>query len=1053
MVTQATGQIVQEAAEGLNATISVGSDDLECHVVGTSRIYDPEAVDIFGEGYFSLQIHVSQHLNVAANHFLWLDEVTSRVKPGFEIVTGGRTQFLNLLRQDALFLSVLSIEVRGSLAPEDQPPPKPSGSPSIPPSQSYSSIPTGFPTTNPSDVPSRSPIIIPTARITETPSSVPTTKPSESPSASPSKIPSLSPSIVPSPVPTSSPSPGTSEQPTSTPINLTLANGPQGLGINGDGVGGSNHPSELPPLAPLSSSNNQNQDPEVIAAIAGGGATILVTCLLTICFCWRRKKDEEENEKMKRKRFALTSRDGLSSQGTPNVIPGIVELDDDHQSLADTTLGEQTAGRQPHKKKHRAPERKTKRRLEPKSRRVVGAIKPLDSFDESSLYTTPLSLQLDDGLAYFPSKSKVGSTYVSNRLMTPMDYEDNILFPMSDTNTDSSDGIYSSGPGSIARGPVSVDEGPVDLDDELDDDDDESSFMDHLRDVGPIDLDTQEPFADTTEGSYMDQDHLRDVGPIDLDTQEPFADTTESSYMDHLRDVGPIDLDTLEPFADDTEGSSSQTGSPAFKAHQVSQTLEDGDLDFDPYEIDDWSVGFEDFDRGSEYYDDEAISKAPSYSSKSTARINNITPMLSTMQAPEEDHLSFSTNEEEKMEIGDERSAGGGGIFHTSKASCSVHSFRTPPRKKLGESLEDMADTQSLEMSLSPSSLSSRKSIASKKSISSRSSRGSRNTSIGQPPRYPDSEHRSENSYGDGDNAEVDRPDSTYPTSSAKKTTAPLTPSKHSHFSIPAVTPEVDEEESAMGESATFSETGEVGSGVIGMEPRDDNSVNSGSTGMSANPWLFDTVEQTLGPRSVTADMDSLTGKSNLSNMSPSNHSKRSNSGSEVSFGSRVSYRSELAQSEVSLTPRTLEHDLRRLSLQLAVLDNDDVTTSSITASSVGASLTSVYSRHRTPKISRKKRIVVVVPPGKLGVILANRHDGKGTVVSEIRDHSALKGMLSPGDKLVAVDGEDVTGMVVSQITSLMASKAEKERRLTVVTSIAQQHLNFSGSQSDIGSR
>jgi hypothetical protein len=1043
MITQATGQIVQEAAEGLNATISVGTDDLECHVVGTSRIYDPEAVDIFGEGYFSLQIHVSQHLHVAANHFLWLDDVTSRVKPGFEIVTGGRTQFLNLLRQDALFRSVLSIELRGSLAPEDSPPPKPSGSPSFPPSQLYSSrIPTGFPTPNPSDFPSRSPTIIPTARPYEISSSAPTTKPSELPSASPShipsKIPSLSPSIVPSPVPTSSPSPGTSEQPTSTLISLTPTNGPQGFSSNGDGVGGSNHSSERPTSKPPLSSNNQNQDHVVIAAIAGGGATIMVSCLLTICFCWRRKKDEEENEKTKRKRFALTLRDGLSSQGTPNFFPGIVELDDDHQSLAETTLGEQTAGRQPHKKKHREPERRTKRPLEPKSRRVVGPIKPLDSFDESSLYTTPLSLQLDDGSAYFPSKSKGGSAYVSNRMMTPVDYEDNILFPMSDTNTDSSDGIYSSSPGSVARRPISVDEGPVDLDDELDDDD-ESSFMDHLRGVGPIDLDTQEPFADNES-------------LVDLDDE--LDDGDENYFMDHLRGAGPIDLDTQEPFADTTVGDSLQTKSPAFKARQVSQAMEDGDLAFDPYEIDDWSVGFEDFDRGSDYYDDEAISKAPSYSSKSTAKINNIAPMLSAMQAPEEDHLSFSTNEEEKFEIGDERSVGG--ISHTHKASSSVHSFRTPPRKNLGESLDYMADTQSLEMSLSPSTLSSRKSIASKKSISSWSSRGSRNTSIasiGQPPRYPNSEHWFEKSHGDGDSTGVDRPDSTYHTPPAKKTTAPLTPSQHSHFSIPAVTPEVDEEESAMGESAALSETSQVGSGVIGMEPRDDNSANSGSTGMSANPWLFEMTEQTLGPRSVTADMDSLNGKSNLSNTSPSNRSKRSTPGSEVSFGSRVSYRSELAQSEVSLTPRTLEHDLRRLSLQLAVLDNDDVTTSSITASSVGASLTSVYSRHRTPKISRKKRIVLVVPPGKLGVILANRHDGKGTVVSEIRDHSALKGMLSPGDKLVAVDGEDVTGMVVSQITSLMASKAEQERRLTVVTSIAQQHLNFSGSKSDIGSR
>lgn len=35
----------------------------------------------------------------------------------------------------------------------------------------------------------------------------------------------------------------------------------------------------------------------------------------------------------------------------------------------------------------------------------------------------------------------------------------------------------------------------------------------------------------------------------------------------------------------------------------------------------------------------------------------------------------------------------------------------------------------------------------------------------------------------------------------------------------------------------------------------------------------------------------------------------------------------------------------------------------------------------------------------------------------------------------VAVDGDDVTGMVVSDITALMASRSEKSRRLTVITS------------------
>lgn len=85
--------------------------------------------------------------------------------------------------------------------------------------------------------------------------------------------------------------------------------------------------------------------------------------------------------------------------------------------------------------------------------------------------------------------------------------------------------------------------------------------------------------------------------------------------------------------------------------------------------------------------------------------------------------------------------------------------------------------------------------------------------------------------------------------------------------------------------------------------------------------------------------------------------------------------------------------------------------------------------------------MVVVVPAGKLGVILANRHDGQGTIVSEIRESSPLYRMLTPGDKLVAVDDVDVQGMVVSQITSLMASRADRERRLTVITSVPLQYI------------
>ena len=83
----------------------------------------------------------------------------------------------------------------------------------------------------------------------------------------------------------------------------------------------------------------------------------------------------------------------------------------------------------------------------------------------------------------------------------------------------------------------------------------------------------------------------------------------------------------------------------------------------------------------------------------------------------------------------------------------------------------------------------------------------------------------------------------------------------------------------------------------------------------------------------------------------------------------------------------------------------------------------------------------MLVPAGKLGVVLADRRDGQGAVVSDVRKDSKLKGMLARGDRLVAVDGEDVSKMLVREITSLMASKASQERRLTILTSNSQQHL------------
>ena len=123
--------------------------------------------------------------------------------------------------------------------------------------------------------------------------------------------------------------------------------------------------------------------------------------------------------------------------------------------------------------------------------------------------------------------------------------------------------------------------------------------------------------------------------------------------------------------------------------------------------------------------------------------------------------------------------------------------------------------------------------------------------------------------------------------------------------------------------------------------------------------------------------------------------------------------------------------------MQLAALDqkaNND-TASSVTMSSVtGGSFSTISARSR---ISRnRKRVLVVVPPGKLGVILADQHDGNGTVINSIKTESPVAGILKAGDKLIAIDEIAVVEMSCSQITSLIASRADRERRFTVMTSI-----------------
>jgi hypothetical protein len=226
--------------------------------------------------------------------------------------------------------------------------------------------------------------------------------------------------------------------------------------------------------------------------------------------------------------------------------------------------------------------------------------------------------------------------------------------------------------------------------------------------------------------------------------------------------------------------------------------------------------------------------------------------------------------------------------------------------------------------------------------------------------------------------------------------------------------------------------------------------------------WLFDEVAGALGPRGIAADLESLSGRSNRSRSSGGARSHKSHrshrsrssrrllkgSGESVeSHGSRRSrssrhsrYSTRSYMSQMSEQSRSVANDLLRLEMQLAMVGEGSATEDAATRHSNGSN-----PRRPAPSASprrplantaapRRSRVTVTAPAGKLGIILANRSDAKGTIVSGVRTSSVLVEKVSPGDRIVAIDGEDVSLMAVSEITTIMARKSDFERSLTVLT-------------------
>ena len=71
-------------------------------------------------------------------------------------------------------------------------------------------------------------------------------------------------------------------------------------------------------------------------------------------------------------------------------------------------------------------------------------------------------------------------------------------------------------------------------------------------------------------------------------------------------------------------------------------------------------------------------------------------------------------------------------------------------------------------------------------------------------------------------------------------------------------------------------------------------------------------------------------------------------------------------------------------------------------------------------------------PPGKLGVVIDST--SKGPVVHEVKGGSPLEGIVFPGDRIIAIDGEDTRTLPASAVTKIMAAKKDQQRRMTLLS-------------------
>ncbi len=103
--------------------------------------------------------------------------------------------------------------------------------------------------------------------------------------------------------------------------------------------------------------------------------------------------------------------------------------------------------------------------------------------------------------------------------------------------------------------------------------------------------------------------------------------------------------------------------------------------------------------------------------------------------------------------------------------------------------------------------------------------------------------------------------------------------------------------------------------------------------------------------------------------------------------------------------------------------------------------MSSITGVHSTCVLGTTEYSEVVVnisaPPGRLGVVVDTAPGGGPPYVCELRPGSVLEGQIRVGDKLIAVDAEDVQKMSAIRVSKLLAGKSvNSQRNITVLREV-----------------